>query len=127
MPKLPDDASGEVKLPDMKLRKLSQSLAGQVVDPDGKPVKGAQVSAMLQDGFTSVSRTSRGGPTPWAVTDKDGKFKLQQLPDEPLNLMAYINLHPQTGGSIRYPAKVSVERNQQDIRIVLDPSLVKED
>ena len=57
MPKLPDNASGEVKLPDVKLIKLTQSLAGQVVDPDGKPVEGAQVSAMLHDGFQGVAAT----------------------------------------------------------------------
>jgi hypothetical protein len=100
-------------------------LAGKVVDPDGNSVAGAQVSAMLRDGHTSLSRTSTAGPPPWTETDKEGRFKLQQLPDEPLTIMAYIRT--KGGGQIRFPAKVNVELNQQDIRIVLDPSLVEEE
>jgi hypothetical protein len=125
IPKLPDNAQGEVALPDLNLRKLTQSLAGKVVDPDGKPVAGAQVSAMLRDGFTSIARTSMSGPPPWTETDQEGRFKLQQLPDQPLSLMAYIK--SKAGGAIRFPAKVNVELNQQVIRIVLDPSLVEEE
>jgi hypothetical protein len=125
IPKLPGNAEGEVALPDMNLRKLTQSLAGKVVDPDGNPVKGAKVSAMLSDGVTSLARTSLSGPAPWGETDKDGRFKLQQLPDEPLMIMAYIG--SKAGGRIRFPAKVEAELNQQDIHIVLDPSLVEED
>lgn len=94
IPKLPENAKGEVVLPDMHLRKLTQSLAGKVVDPDGKPVEGAQVSAMLRDGFGSIPRMSMSGPPPW---------------------------------TIRFPAKVNAELNQQDVRIVLDPSLVEEE
>lgn len=125
VPKLPDNAQGEFALPDMNLRKLTQSLSGTVVDPDGKPVAGATVSAMLRDGFTSLARNSMSGPPPWTETDQKGRFKLQQLPDLPLKLMAYIN--PKAGNQIRFPAKVNVELNQQDIRIVLDPSLVNEE
>jgi hypothetical protein len=125
MPELPDNAQGEVALPDLNLRKLTQSLSGIVVDPDGNPVAGATVSAQLRDGYTSIPRSSRVGPPPWTETDKEGRFKLQQLPDEPLALMAYIRT--KGGGRIRFPAKVNVEVNQQDIRIVLDPSLVEEE
>jgi uncharacterized GH25 family protein len=125
IPKLPDNAQGEVDLPDMKLRKLTQTLAGKVVDPDGKPVVGATVSAMLRDGITSIARIARSGPAPWTETDQEGRFKLQQLPDEPLAIMAYIR--PKAGGPIRFPAKVNVELNQQDIRILLDPSLTEEE
>ncbi|MGH7138035.1 MAG: MSCRAMM family protein, partial [Pirellulales bacterium] len=125
IPKLPANAQGEVKLPDMKLRRLNQSLAGMVVDPDGKPVSGARVSAMLRKGHTFVNRASRSGPLPWTETDAQGRFRLEQLPDEPLSLMAYIQKGG--GGPIRFPARVSVELNQQDIRIVLDPSLVEEE
>ncbi|HVC97957.1 MAG TPA: M56 family metallopeptidase, partial [Pirellulales bacterium] len=125
LPRLPDNAEGEVALPDMNLRKLTQSLAGKVVDPDDNPVEGAHVSAMLRDGHSSLSRTSTAGPPPWTETDKEGRFKLQQLPDEPLAIMAYIRT--KGGGQIRFPAKANVELNQQDIRIVLDPSLVEEE
>lgn len=125
IPKLSDDAADEFVLPDVNLRKLTQKLAGRVVDLDGKPVSGATVSAMLRDGRESIPRTHISAPPPWTKTDEEGRFKLQQLPDEPLALMAYIP--PKGGGVIRFPAKVNVELNQQDIRIVLDPSLVEEE
>lgn len=124
-PKLSDDAKYETTLPDIKLLKLTQSLAGRVVDPEGKPVVGATVSAQLRDGHTSIPRMTRSGPTPWTETDQEGRFKLQQLPDEPLAIMAYIR--PKSDNRIRFPAKVNAEMNQQDLRIVLDPSLVEEE
>ena len=125
-PKLADDAKYETMLPDMNLLKLTPSLAGRVVDPDGKPVAGATVSAQLRDGHTSIPRMSRSGPAPWTETDQEGRFKLQQLPDEPLAIMAYIKPKGKDL-RIRFPAKVNAELNQQDLRIVLDPSLVEEE
>ncbi|HEX5445287.1 MAG TPA: carboxypeptidase-like regulatory domain-containing protein, partial [Pirellulales bacterium] len=122
---LPDDASGDVTLEDVNLLKLNQSLSGVVIDPDGKPVAGATVSAQLRDGHTSLSRTDFSAPPPWTKTDDGGRFRLSMLPEAPLMLMAYIS--PGGGGRIRFPARVDVDLNQQDIRIVLDPSLVEEE
>jgi hypothetical protein len=123
-PRLPDSSQGDVTLPDISLRRLSQSLAGKVVDPDGKPVAGAQVSAMLCNG-QSLARNSMAGAPPWTETDSEGGFKLQELPDEPLALMAY--MRTKEGGPIRFFAKVNPELNQHDVRIVLDPSLEDEE
>lgn len=59
-------------------------------------------------------------------TDKQGRFELSPLPDVPLELMAY--LRPTDGDyTIRFPARVKPRPGQQDIRIVLDPSLVDEE
>lgn len=124
-PKLKDSDRGEIALPDVNLRKLTQTLSGQVVDPDGKPVPGAQVVATMRKTFSSIPRLTPEGPPPWTTTDKEGRFRLEQLPDEPLGIMAYLN--PKRGSVIRFPAKTNVELNQKDIRIVLDPSLVEED
>lgn len=121
--RLPKDAKSEVVLPDVKLRKLSQSIAGMVVDPDGKPVKGAAVSAQLRNG-ASLTRP-QSGPPPWTQSDYQGRFQLKELPDEPLAIMAYMP-NPK-GGRIRSPAKLNVDQNQQDVRIVLDPSLQDEE
>lgn len=121
---LPADAEGEFSLPDMHLVPMTQSLSGVVVDPDGNPVAGATVSAQLEDGGMLTSPPV--GPRPWTETDEQGRFRLEQLPDVRLQLMAYIR---PTGPDlrVRYPARVKVERNQQDIRIVLDPSLVRDE
>ncbi|HRX78494.1 MAG TPA: carboxypeptidase regulatory-like domain-containing protein, partial [Pirellulaceae bacterium] len=86
--RLASDAKGTIELPDVRLLPTTQSLAGIVVDPDGNPVAGATVSARSKDG-RSLSR-SRTGPPPWAETDADGEFRLTQLPNQPLRLMAYI-------------------------------------
>jgi beta-lactamase regulating signal transducer with metallopeptidase domain len=121
---LPDDAENEVALPDVKLLKLTQSIAGVVVDPDGNPVEGATVSVRLRSG-EHLNRMTESGPPPWTKSDHLGRFQLKQLPNRPLSIMAYF-ANPK-GGRIRFPAIRNVEMNQQDIRIVLDPSLLEEE
>lgn len=121
---LPDDAQKEVALPDVNLLKLTQAIAGVVVDPDGKPVNGATVSAQLRSGG-SLARMTQSGPPPWTESDHQGRFQLKELPDTPLSIMAYI-ANPE-GGPIRFPAKLNVELDQQDVRIVLDPSLQEQE
>jgi hypothetical protein len=121
---LPDDAKSEVVLPDAKLLKLTQSIAGVVVDPDGEPVEGATVTVQLRSG-QHLARMTQSGPPPWTKSDHQGRFQLKELPDEPLSVMAYF-ANPK-GGRIRFPAKLNIDINQQDIRIVLDPSLREEE
>lgn len=58
VPTVPDDAEGELELPEMRLRHRSQSLAGVIADPDGRPVAGATVA--------SPTRESRGNGGRWA-------------------------------------------------------------
>lgn len=108
-----------IDLPDAVLKSNGQSLAGVVVAPDGSPVEGITVSAQLAS-RRSISRP-RNGPPPWTDTDKQGRFHLTHLPDEPISLMAY-KANP-AGGRIRYPSHASPAMNAQDIRIVLDPAL----
>jgi protocatechuate 3,4-dioxygenase beta subunit len=112
----------QIELPDVQLVSRRQSLRGVVVDPQGKPVPGVSVSASMTDG-RRLSRPPTG-PVPWTETDQDGRFELSQLPDEPIELMAY-RANPK-GGPIRFPAKMRPTLNQQDVRIVLDPSLTSE-
>jgi protocatechuate 3,4-dioxygenase beta subunit len=120
---LPSDAAGQLDLPDMHLAPLTQSLRGAVIDPEGQPVEGATVSAQMLRGG-SLFRTE-SAPPPWTKTDSQGRFQLAQLPDVPLQLMVY--MEPKgSDRRIRFPARQEVEKNQQDIRIVLDPSLVRD-
>jgi beta-lactamase regulating signal transducer with metallopeptidase domain len=122
--KLPGSAQGEVVLPDMKLLKLTQSIAGIVVDPEGNPVKGATISVQLRTG-EHLARLTSSGPPPWTVSDHQGRFQLKELPDEPLSITAHF-ANPK-GGPIRSPAKLNVEKNQQNIRILLVPSLLEKE
>jgi Carboxypeptidase regulatory-like domain len=112
----------ELRLPDVSLLSFGQSLRGIVVDPKGKPVSGVTVSARLQTG-QSLRRTNRG-VTLWTESTADGKFELNNLPESPIQLMAYIK-NPK-GGPILFPSHVQPSINQQDIRIVYDPSLAGE-
>ncbi|HXT57303.1 MAG TPA: carboxypeptidase-like regulatory domain-containing protein [Pirellulales bacterium] len=125
--KLPEMAQSDVELPEMNLRPLTQSLAGMVVDPRGKPVVGARVTAMHGKNGGFVHYASRlGRRQAFTETDAAGRFELQELPDEPLSLMAY--MQPKGADRrIRFDVRVNANSNQKDIRIVLDPSLTKED
>jgi uncharacterized GH25 family protein len=113
----------EIALPDAILISSGQTLRGVVVDPAGKPVAGIQVSAQLRNGH-HLSSHGDNKPPPWTETDEQGKFELVQLPDEPIDLMAYMR-NPK-GGRIFFPAKVRPQINQQDIRILYDPSLTED-
>jgi protocatechuate 3,4-dioxygenase beta subunit len=110
--------SGVLHLPDVQLVKRDQVLEGVVVDRQGHPVAGVRVSAMLPDGSSLVSS---GGYRSSLETNEEGRFELRDLPDEPLELMAY-RRNP-AGGVIRYPSQVKTQRNQRDIRILFDPAL----
>ncbi|WP_442483699.1 carboxypeptidase regulatory-like domain-containing protein [Aeoliella sp. SH292] len=111
-----------IELPDAEFKRNGQTLAGVVVDPDGNPVEGITVSAQLASGRHLPSR--QNGASSWVTTDAHGRFRLIQLPDEPLSLMAYKS-NP-AGGTIPYPARVKTEMNDDAIRIVLDPTLTEE-
>lgn len=122
--KLPENAESEVTLPDMNLLEMNQSIGGTVVDLDGDPVEGATISVQLRNG-QHLSRITRSGPPPWTKSDHQGRFELKELPDTSLSIMAFF-ANPK-GRRIRFPGKLDVDRNQKDIRIVLDPSLREEE
>ena len=111
-----------VELPDAVLMSNTQQLKGVVVDRDGNPVAGYTVSASLADNGIgmSLSRPEKG-PPPWTKTDKNGVFHLAYLPDEPISLMTY-KANP-AGGRIRYPTTTLAEKNDMNIRIVVDTKL----
>jgi len=111
-----------VTLSDAVLTRRGQNLRGIVVDPQGKPVAGITVSARLATGGMLMRRGEE--PPPWTETPASGRFELTNLPDQPIELMAY-RANPK-GGVIRFPAKVRPTKGQQDIRIVLDPALTSE-
>lgn len=117
------EGKAEIELPEAQLVSCRQRLQGVVVNPMGMPVAGITVSASLAEGRGSLSRMG-DAPPPWTVTDEQGRFALSQLPDEPIELMAY-RANPM-GGPILYPARVRPQPNQQDIRIIFDPKLTQE-
>jgi protocatechuate 3,4-dioxygenase beta subunit len=111
-----------IELPDAEFKRNGQTLAGVVVDPDGNPVAGVQVSLRFASG-RSLAR-SANGPPPWMTTDAEGRFRLTHLPDEPLSILAYKS-NP-AGGRIAHPVQLTPAMNDDAIRIVFDPSLTEE-
>lgn len=125
--KLKESDTGEVVLPNVRLIHWNQTLAGMVVDPQGKPVVGASVSTQTRDSNMSIPNMLYDRDTPpWTMTGADGRFVLKNLPNEPLTIFAYM---PSKKGdtSIRFPVKVPAEKNQQNIKVVLDPSLLEDE
>ncbi len=112
------DADMEAQLPDVEMTSGGQSLKGIVVDPAGKPVVDVTVAARLEDGQLLSGQDGRRSRT---NTDQEGRFELLEMPEEPLHLMVFRST-PQ-GGSVRYPATIRPNHNQQDIRILFDPTL----
>jgi uncharacterized GH25 family protein len=110
----------ELEIPPIELKSRGAFVAGIVVDPDGKPVAGATVSAMERSG-RSISFGRAGPPKP---TGPDGRFRINDLPNVPLQLMAYIRVPESTKDrSIHFPARVNAEPGQTNVRILLDPKL----
>ena len=118
-PTVPRDAGKEVELEDMNLVPLTQTVSGRIVDPDGKPVEGATISARMADG--RMLGRFLDYPTPWAESDAEGNFTISHLPAEPVRLMAYM---PPTGEDrlIRNSVNVHPELNETGIEIELDPT-----
>ena len=114
-----DDHVGIRELPDAILVSNNQSLSGLVVDPDGNPVAGISVNARLKN-LGTIPRLDNAAPT-WTETDANGAFRFEQLPDETIELIAYKE-DPATN-RILYPAHISTDRNQTNLRIVVDPTL----
>lgn len=116
-PQIPIDTKGELELPDAFLIRLSQTLSGSVVDLEGKPLGGILIAALDTNGDDLPWSPLLGQPR--TVTDSDGKFRLEKLPDIPLKVTAYRLGQPITR-SLRYAAQKVAAKNQKDIRFVLD-------
>jgi len=97
-----------VEADDIVLRVANQSVAGIVVDGDGKPVAGARVYA-YGDGQSHRQ----------ATTDKEGKFMLKQLCEGQLNLNAQTK-EGRSHGSTRAQAGAT------DVEIVLGEQVSRE-
>ena len=121
---IPANHAGVLELPDVNLVRAQQTLAGIVVDPEGEPVFGVQIYARLTSGRNIPHRQS--APPTSMMTGPSGHFRLEQLPDEPIQLTAYLRgARPvaAAGMPIRFPVELQPLLNQTDIRMVLDPRL----
>ena len=105
-----------IYMPDIRVVTNQQELSGKVIDLEGNPLPGITVAASLRI-LGDIACPAKGEP-PWNTSDKEGRFSLTDLPDEPITLMAH---RWSPAGRINYLVKVHPELNATDIRIVYDP------
>jgi protocatechuate 3,4-dioxygenase beta subunit len=106
--------------PAITIRRLDQTIAGIVIDPDGNPVEGATIAASDRKTRRSIS-LYRGQST---VTGKDGRFTMKHLPNTPLSLMAFIPSPPDAvDRTIRFPTNADADPGDTDVQLILDPKL----
>lgn len=102
----------------MEIQPRVAFVSGTVIDPDGNPVEHATVSVSRRGGG-SISGAWQREPT-----GPDGRFRIDGLPNESLQVMAYIRAPEGTKDhSIHFPAYVDAEPGDDNVRIVLDPKL----
>ena len=83
---------------------VGEFIAGKAVDSEGQPVVGSQIHA----------RPIHGGPSSYATTDKEGKFKIVGLEAGPHTLTAMAN---QQGYLLDEP--VEAKTGKEDVKLVL--------
>jgi len=117
-PTFPLEPGQTHELPTLELRRKNLSVSGIVVDPDGNPVEGAQVSARERNGeFIRGAFIKQ-------PTGKDGRFTIAGVPNVPLRIMASFPVPPDSKDRlIRFPAEVDAMPGDKNTRIVLDPKL----
>jgi hypothetical protein len=109
-------AAGQTLMaPPFVLLRLDQSVSGVVVDSDGSPLAGSQITVSARAGSPDANG--------WAQAGKDGRFTIARLPNVPLKLTAYVYPKPAAKGTKAPPpltAIVDAKAGQTDVRIVLN-------
>ena len=96
---------------DLTLTRADQSVAGIVVDPAGRPLHGAMVSAFSRrDGAVSNSQP--------ITTDRDGRFRIGNLAPGAVNITASFVVDRRNSGRFA-TGRVSTDAGSQNVRIVL--------
>ncbi len=114
------EAGKTLEVKPFSLMRTDKSVAGVIVDPEGNPVAGVSVSAELRSG-RGISGAFTKRPT-----GRDGRFVIRGVPNEPLTITAYIRPPDNAKDPrIHFPAQAGAEPGQTDVRIVLDPKLVR--
>ena len=114
-----EDAKGNNKLAGTLSR--VQSLRGVVVDPHGQPLGNAVVNWRPITDVAIDPNAVRA-----VVTDADGSFGLDNLPDQPIELEVsaqFVQVPQGWTHRSQYPARVDPDMNQQDVVIFYDSSL----
>lgn len=106
------------RYPEMVMRRLDTAVSGVVVDPGGRPVAGVTVEAR---------NAALNQPNPLvvdqAVTDREGRFLLAEVPNVRLTLV--VRIDPPTGApagtAARRTSPVDALPGDEELRLVTDP------
>ena len=97
-----------------------KSVAGIVVDREGKPLAGVSVSASNRDAG------SIAGAFTHEPTGPDGRWVIGKVPDTTLSIMAYIRPDDNDPDQkIRNSSVVEAMAGDREVRIILDPKLLR--
>lgn len=99
-------SSDTIEKGDLVFPRLESEVAGVVVDIDGQPVAGAQVNAR------AVSRQGYAN----AQTGKDGKFHLTKLPNDTIEVEAYL---VEADRTIRHMVREQIPAGTTEARLVM--------
>ena len=93
-------------------------LTGVVVDEAGKPVQGARIAKDAVSTYLVVAAAGGSGQAPFAVSGKDGAFRLGELPAGDLTFEALLT----DVGRGTQTAHVDAGRTTRDVKIVVTRS-----
>jgi hypothetical protein len=111
---------GTLAMPAVQMTTLESFIAGIVVDPEGNPLTGIDVTAYTVESAAALA-WSAGNASP---TGADGRFRINGMPKATFRLMVFAPPPADAADRvIRYPARITVAAGQTDIRVVYDPKL----
>jgi hypothetical protein len=93
------------------LKKADQSIAGVVVNQDGKPEAEVVVEATLENGQAVDVRT-----------DKAGRFTFIGLPKEPVTISAQISRYFDDDSRTYVEGKVNAQSGDKDVHLNVHPA-----
>lgn len=111
---------GTLAMPALELTTLDSFIAGIVVDPNGNPLAGIEVTAYTVESAAALAWSGGNAPP----TGADGRFRISGMPKATFRLMAFAPAPENaTDRSIILPAQLFAESGDSEIRIVYDPKL----
>lgn len=120
-PKL-EESNFHIEVPTFAFKTPNSTIAGVVIDPEGNPIEGVEISASRMGN----GRRLTGFRNPRVQTKPDGSFLFERMPDDTAVTLRASKPRIVDGVSrFRLPARVDVMSGDRNVRIVMDLRLGK--